>query len=105
MGQFTNHETTEITEKITDYHDGRLSQADLVEYLANGARYKSGEDPDAPPKGSPEWGLYHRDGGRPYVPGSWDEVMLAVNVGLLPRDIVKKVNKLTEHRMIKDSNG
>jgi len=94
-------ETTEITEKIMDFHEGRGSEADLIQYLAYDARYASGEDPNAPKTGSPEWWLYHRDGGRPYVPGSWDEVRLNVNLGLLPRDIVAKVNHITEARSVK----
>jgi len=100
-GGLTNHETTAITDKIEDFNQGRIDEQALIHYLTQEARYRSGKDPQAPQVGSPDWELYHRDGGRPYVPGSWDEVRLNVNVGLLAQDVYHKIKQIIDQRSIR----
>jgi hypothetical protein len=100
----TGHTTTEITEKIRDFHEGRIGEDELVSYLDT-HHYVSGEDPDEPPKGSSEWYLFHSDGGRSYVPGSWDEVRLNKSVGWLPHDIFQRVNTLAIERAERARRG
>jgi len=100
-GGLTNHETTAISDKIEDFHQGRIDEQALIHYLTQEVQYKSGKDPQAPEVGSPDWELYHRDGGRPYVAGSWDEVSLNANVGRLPQDTYRKINQIITERSIK----
>lgn len=43
----TAHPTTVITERIRDFHEGRIGEQELVEFLDT-HRYISAEDPDEP---------------------------------------------------------
>jgi hypothetical protein len=82
-------ETTEITEKIKDHRSGKITAEELVKYLSEDARYKPG--PVNPHEsGTPEWWRWSEDG-PPFVPGSFAEVELARDNGLLDPDIYEQV--------------
>lgn len=92
LAGLSNHPTSEISYKIEDFHEGRMTGEALIEFLDT-YKYASGVDPDEPAKGSSEWYLYHQDGGRPYKAGTWDEVRLNQSLGLLPWNLYQEVSK------------
>ena len=91
------HETTEITEKIKEHRDGKMTDDELVTYLTSGVKYKPGEvNPFKPDTG--EWWTWSQDG-PPYVPGSFAEVDRARDKGLLDAEVYEKVLHVFYHRM------
>jgi hypothetical protein len=88
--------TTEITAKIRAFHDGQLSREALVKYLSQDAQYR----PQA--QGPYDYGQPERhywvEGGVPYEAGTWDEVELAHDQGLLPRDVFNEVADIVSKR-------
>lgn len=82
------HETTAITEKIKAFEAGQVTEPDLIDFLVN-HEYASGEPCPHKP-GTPEWWAWHEDNG--YQPGTFDEVLLARNTGVLPWSTFNKIN-------------
>lgn len=90
-------ETTEITDKIMDHRNGKMTDDELVEYLTSGVKYKPGEtNPYKPDSG--EWWTWSQEG-PPYVPGSFAEVDLARDKGLLDAEVYNNVLKVFYRRM------
>jgi len=90
-------DTTEITQKIRDHRSGKITDDDLVTYLTSGVKYTPGAvNPYKPDSG--EWWTWSQDG-PPYVPGSFAEVDLARDKGLLDPEIYNKVLKVFYQRM------
>jgi hypothetical protein len=82
-------EGTEITRKIQDHNQGKITEDELVQYLAHDARYK--RSPANPyESGDPKWWGWSTDE-KPFTPGSFEEVERARDRGLLDRDIYERV--------------
>jgi hypothetical protein len=89
--------TTEITAKIQDHRNGMMTDADLVKFLTDDVKYKPGAvNPFKPDTG--EWWTWSQDG-PPYVPGSFAEVDLARDNGLLDPEVYEKVLHVFYQRM------
>lgn len=82
------NETTEITQVIEQFSSGAITEEELVEKLVNWEYAAQDACPHTP--GSPEWWQWHEDNG--YQPGTFDEVLLARNKGLLPWETFNKIN-------------
>lgn len=82
------NETTEITQMIEQFNSGAITEEELVEQLVNWEYAAQDACPHTP--GSPEWWQWHEDNG--YQPGTFDEVLLARNKGLLPWTTFNKIN-------------
>ena len=82
-------ETTEITTRIRDHQLGKITDAELVEYLTNEVKYKPAAT-NPYKAGSAEW-FNWSDGAKPDVPGSWGEVVYAYDTGLLSKAVFDKV--------------
>lgn len=93
-----NARTTEISDKIRAYRTGQVSEQDLVRYLTEEVRYAPQEKCPFP-KNSVQWYDWHRDG-RPFTPGSFDEVNLARDLGDLPDAIHDKVVSILWSRAV-----
>ena len=90
-------DTTEISAKIRDHNQGKITDAELIQYLTEDAKYKPTDvNPYAP--GTGEWYLWS-EGGKPYTPGSFQEVVKAADTGLLSRDMFNKVMAVFHSRM------
>ena len=83
--------TTEVTTRIRAFTQGRSTEEDLVRYLTNEVCYAP---TDACPhgRGTSEWYRWHEEG-RPYTPGSFEEVTMAWHTGLLPWDTYLKISE------------
>lgn len=81
--------TTEITQKIKDNRSGKISDDALVKYLSSEVKYQPGAV-NPYDSGTPEWWKWSEDG-KPYVPGSFAEVDLARDNGLLDSELYEKV--------------
>jgi hypothetical protein len=81
--------STEITQKIMDHRSGKITDEQLIKYLTEDVRYKpSLSNPHEPNSG--DWWGWAEDADK-YVPGSFAEVELARDRGLLDRDVYEKV--------------
>ena len=90
-------EGTEITRKIQDHNQGKMTDDELVKYLADDVKYKPGAvNPYKTDTG--EWWQWSQDG-PPYVPGSFAEVDRARDKGLLDAEVYEKVLKVLYQRM------
>jgi hypothetical protein len=90
-------EGTEITRKIQDHRNGKMTDDALVTYLTDGVKYRPGAvNPYKPDTG--EWWQWSQDG-PPYVPGSFAEVDLARDSGLLDPEVYEKVLRVFYKRM------
>lgn len=82
-------QTTNITDRIRAFTDGKVSEAELIKYLTKDIRYAN--TVECPYKtNTPEWYRWH-DEGRPYTPGSFEEVTLAYDTGLLNTATYEKI--------------
>jgi len=91
------HETTAISAKIRANNDGKVTDDELVQYLANGVKYKPGAfNPHE--AGTAEWFAWS-DGGKPDVPGSFGEVVKARDTGLLSKTVYDRVMAVFHARM------
>jgi hypothetical protein len=89
--------TTEITQKIQDHRNGKMTDEQLVKYLTDEVKYKPGAvNPHKPDTG--DWWEWSQDG-PPYVPGSFAEVDLARDNGFLDPEVYEKVLKVFYSRM------
>lgn len=92
------HPSTELTRRIEDFRRGAVTRGELVDYLTQQVRYL--EPADEVSRG--EAGRYlWVEGGTPYTAGSFDEVDLAHNTGLLPRDIYNEVADILAARALR----
>jgi hypothetical protein len=82
-------ETTEITAKIQAYDAGEMSRAELVQYLAHEHQYAPAQDNPYPVMTPEGWDWAENND---YQPGTYDEVLLARDTGLLDWDTVHAVN-------------
>ncbi len=90
-----NYETTEITTKIQSYKDGQMTQAQIVDYLVNEHQYRPQEAcPYKAP--SPQWWEWHEN--RSYTPGTWEEVLLCRNRGILDWPTFNAINRALEEK-------
>ena len=91
------HETTEISAKIRDHNQGKITDDELVQYLTEDARYKPTDvNPYKP--GTGEWFLWS-ECGQPYTPGSFQEVVKAADTGLLSDPLFDRVMAVFHSRM------
>ena len=88
VGSVGSYATTEITEEIKRFQAGQVTEEALVEFLLN-HEYSGGEECPYD-VGTAEWYEWHEGNG--YQPGTYDEVLLCRNVGLLPWETFHKVN-------------
>jgi hypothetical protein len=96
----TTPETTEITAKIKANNNGKITDDELVEYLTNGVKYKPGAF-NPYEAGTPEW-FQWSEGGKPYTPGSFEEVTRARDTHLLSPAVYKRVLAVFYARMPRD---
>jgi len=90
-------EGTEISAKIKDHRSGKITDDDLVKYLTDEVKYKPGAvNPHKPDTG--EWWTWSQEG-PPYVPGSFAEVDLARDKGLLAPEVYNQVMAVFYRRM------
>ncbi len=85
-------QTTEITTKIQQFKSGQIDKSALVKFLTEDVDYKPTEKCPHD-RGTPQWYRWHEEG-RPYVPGSFDEVRLARNAGVLPLSVYKEISQI-----------
>lgn len=84
----SGHQTTEITDEIRKLHEGQITEDALVDFLLN-YTYASAETCPYD-VGTAEWYEWHEDG--TYQPGTFDEVTLARDVGLLSWEAFNRVH-------------
>lgn len=81
-------QTTEITDRIREFGQGKINRGQLVHYLTEQVRYT--KPVDRTTIGHPD--RYHKiEGGTEYLPGSFDEVTRAHDVGELPHAVYREV--------------
>jgi len=91
------YETTEITDKIQDHNNGKITDDELVTYLTSEVRYKPGAI-NPYDVGTSEWWFWS-EGGKPYTPGSFEEVVKARDTGLLSKTVYDRVMAVFHARM------
>ena len=91
------HDTTEITAKIRAHNDGKITDDELVTYLTSEVRYAPAAF-NPYDVGTADWFAWS-EGGKPYVPGSFGEVVKARDTGLLSKTVYDRVMAVFHARM------
>lgn len=91
---------TEITERIRAWSAGRVSDADLVEYLAGRQYDRPARFDDQP---SDPFALAEQEDADYHQAGTWDEVATACAAGLLSRDLYLRVCGVMDARLAREA--
>ena len=93
----SDSDETEISVKIRGHKAGKISDDELIQYLTHDVKYKPANvNPYEPGTGA--WFLWS-EGGKPFVPGSFQEVVNARDTGLLSPAVFNKVMSIFHSRM------
>jgi hypothetical protein len=84
-----------IIDKCREYHEGKITDDELVHWLTNDARYER-QQACPYPKGSPEWYYWVED--RAPEPGTSDDLFSAHAKGLIEEEIYLRVMQVVEDR-------
>jgi hypothetical protein len=91
------HETTEISAKIEEHNQGKITDAELVKFLTDEVKYMPGET--RPPNMTFEEAWIWTENRTYNTPGSFEEVEHARDTGLLDPEVYEKVLKVFYSRM------
>ena len=92
-----NDEGTEISAKIEEHNQGKITDADLVRFLTEEVRYKPGET--RPPNLTFEEAWIWTENRTYDTPGSFEEVVKARDRGVLSRAVFDAVMAVFHARM------
>lgn len=94
----STHQTTEITDRIRQHKQGKITDDELVTYLTKVVKYKPGAI-NPHPVGTPAWYDWS-EGGKPYVAGSFGEVAKAWSTGLLDDALFDRILAVFQSKIV-----